>query len=169
MTLAVTVEPVGEVAPAVRYRWDAETDILSVALAGAGAEAGEARSVELGGADGSWLVLDVDRDRLAGLEVAVWPELRTRTRLAPPADIVDGRLLLPAPPGAPGGPPDREVELSAESDEAEEVIYFRVGTSRRARTVRVGLDLLVDLDTRQRIAGLWLLNVPPFPSTRPAP
>jgi hypothetical protein len=40
-----------------------------------------------------------------------------------------------------------------------------VGASRVERTVRVGGGLLVDLDAAQRIAGLWFLDVPPFPST----
>jgi hypothetical protein len=31
--------------------------------------------------------------------------------------------------------------------------------------VRVGRDLLLDVDPQSRIAGVWLLNVPPFPDT----
>ena len=45
------------------------------------------------------------------------------------------------------------------------VIHFRVGPKRDARTVRLGRDLLFDLDSQSRIAGLWLLNVPPFPTS----
>jgi hypothetical protein len=58
-----------------------------------------------------------------------------------------------------------ETPLLAESDEAERVIYFRVGLKRDVRTIRLGRDLLLDIDPQSRIAGLWLLNVPPFPST----
>jgi hypothetical protein len=45
------------------------------------------------------------------------------------------------------------------------VIHFRVGAQRDVRTVRVGRDLLLDVDPQSRIAGVWLLNVPPFPDT----
>jgi hypothetical protein len=58
-----------------------------------------------------------------------------------------------------------ETVLHAESDEAERVIHFRVGSKRDVRAVRVARDLLLELDTQSRIAGLWLLNVPPLPST----
>jgi hypothetical protein len=34
---------------------------------------------------------------------------------------------------------------------------------RPARAIRFARDLLLELDERDRIAGLWLLNVPPFP------
>ena len=58
-----------------------------------------------------------------------------------------------------------ETRLLAESDDSERVIHFRVGASRDVRTVRLGSDLLLDVDPQSRIAGVWLLNVPPFPST----
>jgi hypothetical protein len=29
--------------------------------------------------------------------------------------------------------------------------------------VRVGRDLLLEVDATNHVAGLWLLNVPPFP------
>jgi hypothetical protein len=53
----------------------------------------------------------------------------------------------------------------AEADDAKKVIHFRVGKRRDVRTVRLGRDLLLDVDPQSRIAGLWMLNVPPFPST----
>jgi hypothetical protein len=56
-----------------------------------------------------------------------------------------------------------DTPMRAEADDAERVIYFRIGVRRGVRTVRPGRDLLLDLDPASRIAGLWLLNVPPFP------
>jgi len=53
--------------------------------------------------------------------------------------------------------------LVAEADSSERVIHFKLGKTREARTVRVGRDLLLDVDRKSEIAGLWLLNVPPFP------
>ena len=48
---------------------------------------------------------------------------------------------------------------------SEQTIHFRIGPQRPARALRVARDLLVEVDGRSRIAGLWLLNVPPFPAT----
>jgi hypothetical protein len=64
-----------------------------------------------------------------------------------------------------GGVASLEVDthVVAEADNLERVIHFRLGATRETRTVRLGRDLLLDLDTQNRIAGLWLLNVPPFP------
>ena len=56
-----------------------------------------------------------------------------------------------------------DTPLVAEADSTERVIHFRLGKTREARTVRVGRDLLLDVDRQSQIAGLWLLNVPPFP------
>jgi hypothetical protein len=53
--------------------------------------------------------------------------------------------------------------MRAEADDAERVVYFRIGDRREARSFRLGSDLLVDVDRQDRLAGLWLLNVPPFP------
>ena len=53
----------------------------------------------------------------------------------------------------------------AEADTNRRIIHFRVGVRRDVRTVRLGTDLLLDVDPQSRIAGLWMLNVPPSPST----
>ena len=53
--------------------------------------------------------------------------------------------------------------LAAEADDAERTIHFRLGPSRQTKTVRIARDILIDVDGRDRIAGVWLLGVPPFP------
>jgi hypothetical protein len=53
--------------------------------------------------------------------------------------------------------------LFAESDSAQRTFHFRLGKPRETRTVRVARDLLLDLDDKSQISGLWLLNVPPGP------
>lgn len=166
MNIAVQLEPFAGAPPAVEYRWDADTDILTARLDVHDDGAGPSGSVELEGADGSWLILDVSRGRIAGLEVAVWPDVRKRPSLAPPSAIADARVVIPSNGSQPGAVlMEVETSLMAESDAAERVIYFRIGVKRESRTVRLGRDLLLDLDPQSRIAGLWLLNVPPFPST----
>lgn len=57
--------------------------------------------------------------------------------------------------------------MRAEADDAERMVYFRIGDRREARSVRFGSDLLLDVDRQGCLAGLWLLNVPPFPAITP--
>jgi len=59
----------------VEYRWDADTDILTDAERRCPGT-GMSGSVEIEGSDGSWLIFDVSGGRIAGLEVAVWPDVR---------------------------------------------------------------------------------------------
>jgi hypothetical protein len=168
MSFAVRIEPVEPAAgalPAVDYRWDADTDILTASVRPAGVSEGLSGSVEIVGDDGSWLVLDVAGGRIAGIEVAVWPPVRTVASLTPPADAHDALVLVPARRPA-GGLAAVEVNapLAAEADAAERTIHFRLGSRRRARALRIARDLVLDLDDRDHVAGLWLLNVPPFPA-----
>jgi hypothetical protein len=170
VNVAVQLEPHTGAVPSVTYRWDPDTDILTARLDGVATGSGASGSVDLEGADGSWLILDVARGHINGVEVAVWPDVRKRPALQPPSAVEDGRLAVPSRPSAPDvSALEIDTNLRAESDDAEQVIYFRVGAARPARTVRVARELLVELDPHQRIAGLWLLDVPPFPSTGPLP
>lgn len=196
MRLPVQVEPSGGVPPAVDYRWDVDTDILSARVRSVGevpvtielATATDAAAtacnpvmplpgdatltgaVELEGQDGSWIVLDLEAGHLAGIEIAVWPNVRRMSTLTPPADVEDARVRVRGQKrrterGAPG-PASLEVttHLTAEADASERTIHFRLGAPRRSRSVRLGRDLLVDIDAQGDLAGLWLLNVPPVPT-----
>jgi hypothetical protein len=164
--IAVQLEPSAGSPPAVEYRWDADTDILTARLESSGDGAGPSGSVELEGPDGAWLILDVVKGRIAGVEVAVWPDVHKRASLAPPgsADHAQAVVRLAASQAGPALV-EMETVLHAESDESERVIHFRLGVRRDVRTVRLGRDLLLEVDSQGRIAGLWLLNVPPLPST----
>lgn len=195
MRLPVQVEPLAGHAPDVEYRWDPDTDILSarvlapalerpVGIAAAverlpgdpelprhfGPDDGLSGAVELEGRDGSWIVLDVDRGHLSGIEVAVWPSVRRRSALAPPADVEVAQVRVPGRrrKGVRGEDAAATVEvttnLTAEADPAERTIHFRLGPPRESRAVRLGRDLLVDVDADGHLAGLWLLNVPPVPT-----
>jgi len=53
--------------------------------------------------------------------------------------------------------------LAAEADDAEQTIHFKLGPLRQTTTVRIARDILIDVDGKDRIAGVWLLGVPPFP------
>lgn len=172
MSIAVQLEAPAAPPPAVKYRWDTDTDILTARLESHadGTGNGSSGSVDLEGTDGSWLILDVAKGRISGVEVAVWPDVQKRPTLVPPGTVEDAHVLVAMPPSSPGtASVEIDTPLRAEADADERVIHFRVGTKREARTVRFGRDLLLALDPNLGIAGLWLLNVPPFPAIpRPA-
>lgn len=165
MKIPIQVEPAAGVAPVVEYRWDPDTEILSAQLNPRGSASGLSGSVEVEGADGSWLILDVSSGRINGVEVAVWPDVRTRNALKPPASVQDARISVPARRSQTGlAAVEVETPVMAEADESERVFHFTLGKPRQTRTVRFASDLLVDVDSSNHLAGLWLLNVPPFPA-----
>ena len=166
MNVAVQLEPAAESAPAVQYRWDADTDVLTARLDVVTSKGGMSGSVQIEGTDGSWLILEVAAGRINGIEVAVWPDVHKRPALVPPATVEDALVVIPSRPSQPGiASLEVDTPLMAEADSDRRVIHFRVGARRDVRTVRIGRDLLLDVDSQSRVAGLWLLNVPPSPST----
>jgi hypothetical protein len=170
MAVEVRLEemPEGELVP-VDYRWDADTDILSAALRAAAVGEGLSGSVDIEGTDGSWLTLEVMGGRLAAVEVAVWPTVRTVKDLAGPVAAAAARLRIPSRDGRSATAAVEAVEVDAPiravADEAERTIHFRIGPAGPCRALRVARDLLVEVDARSRLTGLWLLNVPPFPQS----
>ncbi|HEU4563948.1 MAG TPA: hypothetical protein VFS05_04830 [Gemmatimonadaceae bacterium] len=171
MNMVVQVEAAALAPAEVDYRWDADTDILTASCRASAVREGLSGSVELTGGDGSWLILDIAAGHIAGVEVAVWPDVRKRRTLQPP-QAEDARLVVVPGRDARGPAAEHRIAsievdtaLAAEADEAERTIHFVVGKSRPSRTVRIARDILIDVDGSSRIAGVWLLNVPPFPAT----
>lgn len=162
-----------------RYRWDADTGILVARLATAvgrasladeGAGRGRAGAVELEGPDGSWVTLDLRGGRICGLQIAVWPRIRRRLDLALPADATAGEVAIAggagaAAEGSGGTGIDLEVDtdLTVDADPAGGLYHLRIGAPRAVRVVRVGRDMLVDVDGAGELAGVWIAAVPPRP------
>jgi hypothetical protein len=165
--IAVHVEPETGQLPAVEYRWDADTDILTATLNNGAKGQGMSGSVEIEGSDGSWLIFDVSGGRIAGVEVAVWPDVRKVGALAPPAEASPSLVTIPSRPSQPGvASLEIDTRLVADADAAERTIHFRFGAARQVRAARVAQDLIFDVDDSNHIAGVWLLNVPPFPTVQ---
>ena len=164
MKIAVRLDPPTGAPPEVAYRWDPDTEILSAQLPQNGGGDGMSGSVGLEGSDGSWVILDVSDGRINGVEVAVWPDVRTLSAFAPPSKVEDAHVVLPSRTSQPSiASLESTTRLTAEADAAERNFHFRVGSGRGARTVRLARDLLLDVDDKSHISGLWLLNVPPSP------
>ena len=163
------VERAGRV-PHISYRWDAETDILTGAIkSGAKKANGLTGSVELEGSDGSFVLLDVSGGVIRGVEVVVWPDVRTTAGLAAPATVEDGDVMLASRRSQPAvAAVEVDTALAIETNPAESVFHVRLGPARHAKAVRVADGLLVEMDEQGEVAGLWLLEVPPFPVDEPA-
>ncbi len=165
VNVAVQVEPSDGAPAEVEYRWETETDILRAELRNGAHGRGMSGSVELSGSDGSWVVLEVKAGSIAGVEVAVWPDVRKVPTLTPPPEIEDARVLVPERRSQPGiALLHVDARLLAEADEAERTIHFTLGGINLGRTVRIARDVLIDINEQSLVVGLWLLNVPPFPT-----
>ena len=150
------VEPLTGVLPTIGWRWDPETDILSGAFKGNRKSGGLTGTVELTDAEGSVAVLEVNNGVICGLDVVVWPEVTTRSELQVPAQLTEGRVVLPG-----GG--SRAVS-SVETNSAESVFHLRIGTRRPVEVVRAADSFYVEVDQQGGLAGFWMTNVPPFSS-----
>ena len=166
MKIAVQLGPATGSPAEVAYKWDSDTEILSAQLSpGAPMENGMSGSVGLEGADGSWLILDVASGRINGVEIAVWPEVRKLPALAVPSTIEDAHVSIPSRRSQPNiASMETVTRLFAETDHAGKTYHFRLGKPRQCRTIRLAKDVLLEVDEKSQISGLWLLNVPPSPA-----
>ena len=163
MNIPVRVEPRAGAPAPVDYRWDEDTDILTAQVGDSAG--GRSLSVDVEGSDGSWLILDVADERIRGVEVAVWPTVRKLADLHPP-DGIESVCVKVGRDATTNTVNAVEVDtpVAAEADDSERTIHFRLGPGRQVRTVRIARDMLLDIDSRDRLAGVWLLDVPPFPA-----
>lgn len=166
MHFEARIEPLDGKLPKVAYRWDPETDILSVACKGASKARGLTGTVDLEGADGSFVVIDVAGGVVRGVDVVTWPDdIRTVETLEPPTLAKEGRVVFPSRNSQPGiAAVELDTALTIEKNPAESVFHIRVGRQRPSTVIRVADHLLVEVDKQTRLAGLWLLEVPPFPN-----
>jgi len=164
VNIVVQLAPRDGAAPKTVYTWDADTDILSASVRLAPAKSGKSGSVEVEGTDGSWIILDLLDEHISGVEIAVWPGVTKREALAMPPTVQDAAVRVPAGGKAPAVTAfEVEIPMSAETDAQERNFHFRLGVPRETSAVRVAQDLLLDVDATNHVAGVWLLNVPPFP------
>lgn len=165
MAFDVRLDPMDDAdLPPVDYRWDADTDILVAQLRPSGVSEGVSGSLDFEGSDGAWLTFELVDGRLTAIEVAVWPDVASVATLMPPAPREAARVRIPQAGAAALAAVEVDTAIRAVADAPERTIHFRIGPTRASRAVHVARDLLLEIDARQRIAGLWFLNVPPFPA-----
>jgi len=166
MQFETRIEPLDGKLPKVSYRWDPETDILTVACKGVTKGNGMNGTVDLEGGDGSFVVIDVAGGALRGVDVVTWPDdVQTVAKLVAPEPAKDGQVTFPTRRSQPGiAAVEVDTALTVEKNATESVFHIRVGRTRAATVVRVGDHMLVEVDKQSRLAGLWLLEVPPFPN-----
>ena len=157
-----TVERLAGALPAISWRWDPETDILS----GTFRSSGNSRldgTIELTDAEGAIAVLDVADGAVAGLDVVVWPEVTSSRSLALPSVVESGRVVLRGPRADRTTSVEIEATLTIRTNPGESIYHLKLGGLPAARAVRVADQLLVELDAEDGLVGCWLLGVPPFP------
>jgi hypothetical protein len=166
MHFEARIEPLEGRLPKVTYHWDPETDILSVACKGGGKASGLNGTVDLEGSDGSFVVIDVSGGCLRGVDVVTWPDdIRTRDDLAIPDSAKEARVVFPSRKSDSGvAAVEVDTALTVEKNQTESVFHLRVGRARPAMVVRIADRLLVEVDKASRLAGLWFIDVPPFPN-----
>jgi hypothetical protein len=165
MTLEARVEPLTGRVPSLRWNWDSETDILSGSFKQTGKAAGLTGTVELSDDIGSVAVLDVAGGVIRGIDVVVWPDVTSQAGLTAPAPSRDAMVLLPSRPSQPGiASLEMDTTLSMSTNPAQDLFHLRIGGRQSAEIIRIADRCLVELDHRHRLAGFWLLDVPPFPS-----
>jgi hypothetical protein len=160
----LSTEPLAGALPAIRWRWDAETDILSGSFRQA-LDDGLDGTIELNDPEGAVAVVDIADGRIAGLDVVVWPEVETSRSLALPSGAPSGRLVLAAPRRMRGAASyEVEASIAIRANAAETLYHLRVGDQKPTRVVRIADHLYIELDVDDGIAGCWLADVPPFPT-----
>ena len=166
MHVEARIEPLSGKLPKVTYRWDPETDILTVACKGVPKGNGMNGTVDLEGGDGSFVVIDVAGGALRGVDVVTWPDdVRTVAALVPPEASKQGQVTFPQRRSQPDvAAVELDTALTVDKNQTESVFHIRVGGKRAATVVRVADHMLVEVDKQSRIAGIWLLEVPPFPN-----
>ena len=166
MALEVRIEEVAETElPPVEYRWDADTEILCAFLRTGGVSEGLTGAMDIEGNDGAWITLELTDGRLKAVEIAVWPDVKSVQTLELPPIAGTAQLRVPSTDGAFDlEAVEVETAIRAVADAPERTIHFRIGPTRASRAMRIAHDLLIEVDSHSRIAGLWFLNVPPFPA-----
>ena len=166
MHFEARIEPLNGKLPKVTYRWDPETDILTVTCKGVPKGNGMNGTVDLEGGDGSFVVIDVAGGSLRGVDIVTWPDdVRTVASLQVPEASKEGQVTFPDRRSEPGiAAVEVDTPLTVDKNQNESVFHIRIGRQRPATVVRVADHMLVEVDKQSRIAGLWLLEVPPFPN-----
>jgi hypothetical protein len=159
------IEPLAGALPAIAWRWDPETDILSGSFKGIRKSGGLTGTVELTDAEGSVAVLDVNSGVVCGIDVVVWPEVSTRADIHVPSQLTDGRVVL-ASAGSRAAVASVEVDtsLSVETNGSESVFHLLIGPRRPVEVVRAADTFYIEVDHHGGLAGFWMTNVPPFSS-----
>src|ERR687897_3232445 len=131
MNIEARIEPLSGALPSISWRWDPETDILSGAFKGTRKAGGLTGTVELTDAEGSVAVLDVNNGVICGIDMVVWPEVSTRSDIQVPAQLTDGRVVLPSG-GSRAAVSSVEVDTSlwVETNAMESVFHLRIGPRR---------------------------------------
>lgn len=130
-------------------------------------QTGYTGTVEMTDEEGSTVLLDIGGGVLCGVDIVVWPEVTALPGLASPVEARVAQVVVPGRSprrGAAALEFDTTISLAADPD--ARTFHLRVGTRRPVEPIRVADRLVVEVDAANRLAGLWLDEVPPRPAGR---
>jgi hypothetical protein len=162
MAVQTTITDATQPLPPFDFHWDVETEILAGRHPVEATGDGFTVTWELESPTGAVVVLETEGGVLCGIEVVVWPDVDRVPQLVAPHGVATARVGLVPPEGA-AGLIEIETPIGAEATASETLIHVRFGVAG-AQTVRVAENLLVSVDEVGHLAGLWLLDLPLFPS-----
>ncbi len=167
MTIATHVLPIDGELPQVGFHWDSKTGILAGTILDSRDRETNSRTVELGGSLGSYVSLNLVNDVLAGVEVVVWPKGDTVDDLEIPDAGRHGQLKVSA--AGPGDQPavvEFQAPITCTRAADESRLHLVLGSPESVEVVALADKLLAELDLSGQLAGLWLVDVPPFPDVK---
>lgn len=163
--MSASVRPVrasnASAAARVTYRWDDVTGILAARIERPPHVPSETNQFALAGRDGAWITLELAGDRLAGIDVVIWPTVRHVPGLVAPTvtpGTLSWRRLAMAPQVRA-----LSAALVADASFPNGLVRLRIAGRQATRVVREADEVLIELDAAGAFAGIWLLNVPPCP------
>ncbi len=155
----------GGTLPDLAWQWDPETGILSGGFMPGVMQTGYTGTVEMTDEEGSTVLLEIGGGILCGVDMVVWPEVTPVPGLAAPVESRIAQVVVPSRTprrGAAAIEFDTTISLAASPD--GRTYHLRVGTRRPVEPIRVANRLTVEVDAANRLAGLWLDDVPPRPT-----
>lgn len=169
VTIATEILPLEDELPLAAYRWDSKTEILAATLDSQPTGERDFRTVQLGGSQGAYVSLILVEDLLVGIEVVVWPHGEVVSELAAPPAERSGRLKVDSRGEVTRSAVvdlDKPLSCARTADESRVHIVFAKPES--SEVVALAQNLFAEIGDAGRLAGFWLVGVPPFPEMKEA-
>lgn len=167
MTIPIQVLPLEGELPRADFHWDSKTEMLASTIIYGEPAGSDFRTLELGGAHGSYVSLNLVNGLLTGIEIVVWPQGEIVDELSTPSAARNGQLKVDlSGHGNTAAVVELDGPLSCLRTADESRVHLSFQREVSTEVVALAHNLMADVDDRDRLAGLWLVDVPPFPEAK---